>query len=355
MTANPREDRRYVVIGAGAVGGTIAALLTRAGGSVVVVARGAQAEALSRGDLVLRTPDGVLRTRVAVATPADDMPLTTADVLVFATKTHQLVAALQQWADRPVHHGGEMIGTAGEVLPVLTALNGVAAEEMALRYFRRVFGVCVWMPAAYVTPGEVIVRSWPVAGQFHISRWPSSLTTPQDAELLSDVDGGWTPAGIRIQRPPDVAPWKYNKLLANLTNAVVALVGSDSGAPEVHAAAIREGQRVLQLAGIDFVPFTESGAARADGPTVRPVADTEGVIPNSTWQSLARRTGDIETDFLNGEIVRIAHRHGATAPVNAGLARLAREAVRDARGPGGYPPSVLAARLGITDGASPPD
>ena len=68
----------------------------------------------------------------------------------------------------------------------MTALNGVAAEEKSLRYFRRVFGICVWMPAVHLEPGEVIVQSWPVAGQFHIGRWPASTSTREDAALLAD-------------------------------------------------------------------------------------------------------------------------------------------------------------------------
>ena len=67
----------------------------------------------------------------------------------------------------------------------MTALNGVAAEEKALRYFRRVFGVCVWLPAVHLEPGEVIARSWPVVGQFHIARWPASISTQGDADMLT--------------------------------------------------------------------------------------------------------------------------------------------------------------------------
>ena len=41
----------------------------------------------------------------------------------------------------------------------------------------------------------------------------------------------------------------------------------------------------------------------------------------------------METDYFNGEIVRIAHQHGITAPLNAALARASREAVRNQLGP----------------------
>lgn len=68
---------------------------------------------------------------------------------------------------------------------------------------------------------------------------------------------------------------------------------------------------------------------------------------NSTWQSLSRQTGDVETDFLNGEIVRLAHRHGVTAPLNAALARAARAAVGNGLGPGRYSAEQLAELVGI--------
>ena len=152
-----------------------------------------------------------------------DVQLTDRDVLIFATKTQQLDAALREWVDRPVYGPGgphDLVGTAGDRLPVMTALNGVAAEEKALRYFRRVFGVCVWLPAVHLEPGEVIVRSWPVVGQFHIARWPASVSTQADADLLTGLAETWSAAGIRVRLPDDVAPWKYNKLLSNLGNAI---------------------------------------------------------------------------------------------------------------------------------------
>jgi 2-dehydropantoate 2-reductase len=74
-------------------------------------------------------------------------------------------------------------------------------------------------------------------------------------------------------------------------------------------------------------------------------------MTNSTWQSLNRNTGNAETDFLNGEIVRIAHRHGIAAPVNAGLATLMRKAVQEGAGPGAYSAAALASALGLTVGA----
>ena len=135
------DDYRYVIIGAGAIGGTVGAVLTRAGTPTVLVARGRHAEVLTTAGMTLRTPDGTFHTAVTAASRPEDVRLTRHDVLVFATKTQQLDAALQEWVDQPVHDRDGAAGTAGELLPVMTALNGVAAEEKALRYFGRVFGI----------------------------------------------------------------------------------------------------------------------------------------------------------------------------------------------------------------------
>jgi 2-dehydropantoate 2-reductase len=338
-------DHRYVIIGAGAIGGTVGGVLARAGVPTVLIARGRHAEVLATEGITLKTPDGTFRTTVSTAARAGDVRLTDRDVLVFATKTQQLDAALQEWVDQPVHGPDGVIGTAGEHLPAMTALNGVVAEEKALRYFRRVFGICVWLPAVHLEPGEVVVRAWPVVGQFHIARWPAALRTSDDADLLAGLAASWTPAGVRVRTPDDVAPWKYNKLLSNLGNAVGAL--SVDAAGDVVAALRREGENVLRQAGIEFTSFEVSTATRADGPTIRPVPGSNTGPSNSTWQSLSRQTGNVETDFLNGEIVRIAHRHGIEAPLNTALARAARATVQSGLGPGRYSAEQLAQLVGV--------
>jgi 2-dehydropantoate 2-reductase len=338
-------DQRYVIVGAGAIGGTVGGVLTRANVPTVLVARGRHAETLAATGLMLRTPDGIFHTSVTAVSEAEQLRLTPDDVLVFATKTQQLDVALQQWADQPVHGPDGIVGTAGDVLPALTALNGVVAEEKALRYFRRVFGICVWLPAVHLEAGEVIVRSWPTVGQFHIGRWPADLS--DDDGLLRALNTTWTAAGIRVNVVDDVAPWKYNKLISNLGNAVGALASEGANLSRIVQVLRAEAEHVLRHAGIEFVSFEVSTAARVDGPTPRPVPGADTGASNSTWQSLSRNTGDVETDFFNGEIVRIAHRHGIDAPVNAAMARAARAAVRNGSGPGRYSAEELTEQLGI--------
>ena len=62
-------------------------------------------------------------------------------------------------------------------------------------------------------------------------------------------------------------------------------------------------------------------------------ADRSG---GSTWQSLERGAGSLETDYLNGEISLLGALHGVPTPFNRMLQQAAAEAVRLGRKPGSY-------------------
>ena len=78
---------------------------------------------------------------------------------------------------------------------------------------------------------------------------------------------------------------------------------------------------------------------------MKPVPGVPEFVGGSTWQSLHRGTRNIETDYLNGEIVMIAHRLGLDAPINEQLATLARRAAATGAKPGDMSAEQLAAQL----------
>lgn len=334
---------RYVIVGAGAIGGAIGGRLHQAGRSVVLVARGEHLEVLRRDGLRLRTPDEDVRLDVPAVGGPDELELTPDDVLVFATKTQQVDAALRTWADVDVHLDGRVVGSSGARLPVLTALNGVAAESMALRYFARVVGVCVWMPAVHLHPGEVIIRGGPRSGMLHLG----SVPPEREAELLQTLSTDLVTANFDAPLPPDVMPWKYRKLISNLGNGLQALVGSNGDAKPLAEAIDAEARAVLAAAQIQVTPDAEEQAARSAGFTMHHVPGVPDDVGGSTWQSLRRGTGNVETDYLNGEIARIAHSLGCEAPLNERLASLVRRAAVRGQQPGAVTAAEVAEALGL--------
>ncbi|MGW0958405.1 ketopantoate reductase family protein [Streptomyces gelaticus] len=326
---------RYVVIGAGAVGGAVGGRLAEAGHEVVLVARGAQYEALRAGGLRLVTPEGARTHRLPVVDRPEALDLTADDVLVLAVKTQDSTAALDAWSVRPVAGGA----TAGERLPLICAQNGVESERLALRRFRRVYGMCVWLPATFVRPGEVSAAGTPLTGILHLGRYPAG--TDETARLIAaDLES----AKLLAPVVPDVMRWKYGKLLANLANAIEAVTGPVTGqaALDVFERAFAEGTAVLAAAGIDPAGREEQAAARAGRIRFEPF-DGSPRGGGSSWQSLSRGTGTIEADFLNGEIVLLGRLHGIPTPVNEVLRRTANAFARERREAGSMSVAELVA------------
>ena len=326
---------RYLIIGTGAVGGVIGGLLAAAGRDVVLVARNRQLDALTTGGLEVATADGVLHVHPPTARGPQDVDLRPDDVLVLTVKSQDTAAALEAWADRPVAGGG----TAASVLPVVCAQNGIDNERAALRRFALVVGMCVWLPATHLEPGRVSAGSTPVPGVLRLGSVPAGGPAP--TQLAADLEA----AGFRAPVVDDVMAWKAYKLLTNLGNALEALCGTerDAAARELGARADAEGRAALAAAGVRVVPDAEHDAARAEFRMGRLPGDEGG---GSSWQSLARGTGSVEADYLNGEIVLLGRLHGVPTPVNALLQQLARQAAAAGSAPGSFEAAGLLARVG---------
>jgi 2-dehydropantoate 2-reductase len=263
-------------------------------------------------------------------------------VLILAVKTQDAAAALDAWAWRPV------AGTdvAAQSLPVFCAQNGVASERLALRRFRHVYGMCVWLPAAHLRPGAVEAQGAPRTGLLPVGRYPRGTDETVD-QVAADLAGSTFLAPVRA----DVMRWKYGKLIINLANAVEAVCGPGptrsehgAGAPQLRKRAQEEGAAVLAAAGIDYAGLEELVGLRGDQVRAEPV-DGARRSGGSSWQSLTRGTGSIEADYLNGEIVLLGRTHGVPTPVNELLQRLANQFAADRRAPGSITPGEMAALL----------
>ena len=61
----------------------------------------------------------------------------------------------------------------------------------------------------------------------------------------------------------------------------------------------------------------------------------------SSWQSAMRGTGNIEVDFLNGEIAQLGRRYGVATPANDACQRLAWQLSYSKAKPGSVPVSQV--------------
>jgi 2-dehydropantoate 2-reductase len=322
---------KFVILGAGAIGGLVGGRLFQQGFDVTLVARGAHAEALARG-LVLEAPEGTVTLPVPVVTDPSAITWTDDTVVMLGVKSQDTEPALVP-----------LTATAPPGTAVVCMQNGVENERRVRRRFANTYAMCVMCPATHLAPGVVQAHSSPVTGLLDLGRYPEGLDATA-AAIAADLDATTFQSVAR----PDIMRWKYRKLIMNLANAVEALCGPQGRFSPLAKEAQREGAVAMAAAEIAVASVEEDRERRADHLQLRTTTsgDWSG---GSSWQSLARGTGSIEADFLNGEVVLLGGLHGVPTPVNALLARLAVKAATEGQPPGAWSVEELSALAGLTN------
>ncbi|MFT4124242.1 MAG: 2-dehydropantoate 2-reductase N-terminal domain-containing protein [Microbacteriaceae bacterium] len=318
---------RYVIIGAGAIGAHLAAQLSQAGLPAVLVARGAQLEALRRGPLTLRKAGGEERVSVAVAADAAEAALTADDVLVLAVKSQDAEAVLASWAWQALAEGD---GVAAD-LPIAVLQNGVATEDAALRRFARVLSVATVVPVAALEPGVVIPYAGSGTGYLQLGAVEGRQQ--RDAELVAAVAADLERAGYLVRVRQDMRRRKQEKLLHNILNGVHVLAGGDADRARLSDGLVAEARAALTAAGVDLdIPQDVEIGSALGGQRPEPSPERPP-FKGSTWQSFAKGAPS-ELDYLNGEIVLLGRRHGVPTPLNERLQRLLQRSAAAGEGPG---------------------
>jgi len=289
--SNPRDRDAVAVVGAGAVGLTLAAGLAEAGHPVLLC-----------GGHVLDTvtihdEHGV---RQYPLEPAHDPALVhRVPWVVLATKIHQTEQALS-WLMR----------LADQDTYVVVAQNGVEHRE-------RVHGV-----DGHITPALVYFSGERIASGVVQARYPEKY----DLLLPDDPDGAavadlFADTPIRVQEVADFTTASWAKLLLNaVTNPITALTARRIGV--LHDAEVEDVAREL-LRETVAVGRAEGAALTDDAveQTIDALRRLDPEIAPSTLQDrLAGRP--LELEGLTGTVVRRAARHGIDVPASRMLLAL---------------------------------
>jgi 2-dehydropantoate 2-reductase len=316
---------RYVIYGAGAIGGGIGARLFQKGHDVTLIARGPHLDALQTSGLTLRTPDETTTLNVPAVSSPSEIRWQDDHVVILTMKSQDTPAAL------------EALRLAAGDVPLVCAQNGVANERLAARLFSCVYATVVWMPATHLRPGEVIIHSAPASGLLDTGCYPTG-----EDHLATMITMHLAESRFVARPDPAIMRMKYAKLLTNLANIVQALCG-DAAAGDIVRRVRDEALMVYDASRIDSATVEELRGL-TDQVGIKPVPGVDMRAGGSTWQSMTKG-GSLETDYLNGEISLLGALHGVPTPVNRMLQAVAAEAVRDGRAAGSYTPAELIARL----------
>jgi 2-dehydropantoate 2-reductase len=223
---------RIAIIGSGAIGGMIAALLTQSGADPLLIARGATLAAIRDKGLTFIDAKDHFTTHPRVTdTPASFGPQ---DLIIIAVKAHQIKEALPM-----------ITPLMGPETQILTAINGLPwwffqgtdgpHSQHVLKHVdptgslsqqfdpARIIGCAVYLAAEVVTPGTIKSSG---ANRLVIG----SVTQPP-SPALSKIAKIAEAAGLVCQVSPDIRADVLNKLMGNLwANPLSVVTGGTVGA-----------------------------------------------------------------------------------------------------------------------------
>jgi len=326
---------RIGVVGAGAVGGAIAALLSRAGHEVEVTARGEHLTAIQEHGILLSGAWGDYRAQVDAA----EELTRGVELVIVATKAQDAAGAIR--ANFSVLNG----------IPLVVIQNGLdsitAAKAAAPR--SDIVGGLATFASSYLSPGRVTVTT---AGTLYlgVAAPDSDVPARYAARILTEA--------LPTSTVPNFAGAQWTKLIINQVNALPAITGLSvqevvgiPGLRRIMTASMRENVRIGLASRVHFETLqglSHRGLRLFSAlplwlgqvlPSLMSRRIGRTPNPGSTLQSI-RRGQATEIDYLNGAVVRAAQAIGHEAPVNAALVTLVHEV--EARGSFFTPAEVIA-------------
>jgi 2-dehydropantoate 2-reductase len=281
---------RIAVVGPGAIGGTVAALLAQQGHALQLCAR------TSFDRLIVDTPTGRIEADVPVVT--DPSAATPADWVLVATKTYDAIGAAR-WFPSLV----------GPETRVAILQNGVEHVDRFAPWLERsrILPAVVDIPAERADPGRIAQR---VAG---------TILVPAGTDG-DDFTALFEGAALGVSTTGDLATALWRKLGINSAGVVSAVV--------MRAAEVAHDDRIAALMRGLVAEVVVVG--RAEGATLPDdlgdaVVDHYRSMPADSINSIhADRIAGrpTEIDARNRVVGRIGARHGIAAPLNDLMADL---------------------------------
>ncbi|HEX3671382.1 MAG TPA: 2-dehydropantoate 2-reductase [Candidatus Cybelea sp.] len=297
---------RIAVVGAGAIGGFLAAALAKAGVSVAVVARGDHLEAMQREGLWLESDLGIFQAHPEAS--GDLRELGDFDALILSFKAHQWPAFFAQL--EPYARSSATIVTLQNGLPFWYVRKPPLATVDpgggigALFSDERVVGAVVHVSGSIVEPGRIRQSG----GLRYVLGDPRGVSSPR-VEEIAEIFGR---ARLAPEIDPNVRATVWLKLVNNcglnpvsvLRDMTIKPMLADPDArAQVRAMmneALRVGQQMGVVAEVD-VDERIAYAARLDDVKTSMLQDYE-------------RGRELELDPILGAVIELAERYGVDVP-----------------------------------------
>jgi 2-dehydropantoate 2-reductase len=316
------EKPSILVIGAGAVGGITAALLSKNGYDVAIVAKYPEyAELIKTKGLQVSGVCGAIQVRMPAYASVSEVE-GEKDIILLAVKANDMASAAR-----------DALPIAGKGSYVVSMQNGICEYELAaIAGKERTIGCVVGWGATMETRGELKMTS---TGDFIIG-YPGREPDDDLLKIASILE-----AVVPVKTTSNIMGHRYSKLIIN---SCITSMGAICGLYLGEMLAIKRMRRIfvniireavavadamnlkLEVFGgrLDFRKFI-AGEGWVDNLRrdimIRIIGFRYRRLKSSSLQSLERGKPS-EIDYLNGFIVKQASEHNITVPVNSKIVEI---------------------------------
>lgn len=311
---------RTLVVGAGALGGLVAARLRGTGSPVWVATRDAASAARLRASgLQVSGVGGSLSVDVHDVAPAEEYRRAGArfDLVVLATKAHDAFGAAPALLD--------LLGPGGTLLPIQ---NGPVAQLLAERFGdASILGGLSNLGATMREPGVYEQRN---AGHLLVGELAGG------ASERADRVRGWLGRALEVRVSANLRGAVWSKLLLNCS---VTTLGAVGGCTMREYVATPEGRELFDRTYDEALSVALASGARPERMLVDPVPpawrgrSVPGAAHDAWLGEILSGYGDVkpsmlqdfergrrtEIDFVNGYVVDVGRKLGVGTPANAAV------------------------------------
>lgn len=327
---------RIVIFGAGAVGSTVGAHLSKAGTDVLLIGDPPHIERIRTAGLKMSGRYGEFVVAPPAGAVPDEWRVQPDDVVFLCVKTYDTAVAVEQLSSKLPPN-----------MPIFCLQNTMTNEELVAKQFSNVYGAALHLGARYIFPGEVGHLG---GNSVVIGRYPAGTdaTAERVVEALQQ-------AGLSGVLTENVVACKWAKFCINLMNAPCAILDK-SGAEafndpttrlllgdmleEARQVLAKTDTKLVTLPGDRPLPDMVRDLLRPDF-TPEPLPDRSRQVFPSMWQDVYCRRGRTEARYLNGRVEELGQRLGIATPVNELVARLVDDMAERRELPGTYSAAVL--------------
>jgi 2-dehydropantoate 2-reductase len=316
MKANPS----IVVLGAGAIGGSVGAWVAAKYKDIYFLDQGAIADAMRQRGITTylgEKPDKKQRVSVSVISDLAEIP--TPDVIAICVKNYSLGAVSQMIKDK-----------VGDAPVIIGFQNGIDNQDILPKYFSKVVYCVISYNAWLDEPGVI---GYQKRGPLILGTVNNELQ--DEMETIAKVFN----KGVETIITPHLQDAARSKMVINLTNSLTTLIGHrvrEISDPDLFQKLLSnltyEGVRIVKNAGykeckLGGMPSWTLLSAAAKLPQFITKSIFEKNVAKMVMSSMAqdviqRGSSDSELESLNGYFIKLADKNGMKVPYNRAVYEL---------------------------------